>query len=424
MKTLRIPLTAILLSLLVLSTTAQDITPLISSRTLAVAQVDLQRLDLAAAERLLLETLPAAEPDAARREKVRQEIVTHLMQARGWQNRLREAGARQVYGLLSLEGAMSGSGYGFVGVEEGKAQAVADLLATLLPRGQDGGLAVETFGGGVLFGPPNLIQTAKETKAEARPEMLEALRASDAPVRLILAPPTDLIRGLAALLPALPNRFGGGTAEPMVRGLQWASLSADLADQNQTFRLIIAARDATAAQAIGRLLGMLSDDLAARADIPAAKDVLAKLKAAPDQANRFVITLERAPALTLFGEVLAQSRAKATQAVSMSHIRQILVACHMYANDREGQWPDNLQTLVGTRYVARPEVIRNPRSPGGEGSYVYVKPQEPMSRLPNPGAVVIVHEALEGTGGKVAVGFADGHVELLPAEDVRKRIAQ
>ena len=75
------------------------------------------------------------------------------------------------------------------------------------------------------------------------------------------------------------------------------------------------------------------------------------------------------------------------------------------------------------KYLDRPDVLKNPRSPGGEGLFVYVKPKETLNKIQSTTTTVMIHEPLQGNESpQIAVGFADGHVEYLPRAEAEKQV--
>jgi beta-lactamase regulating signal transducer with metallopeptidase domain len=119
--------------------------------------------------------------------------------------------------------------------------------------------------------------------------------------------------------------------------------------------------------------------------------------------------------VTLF---LSGPRAKAKFETSASHIRQLLMATIMYANDNKNAlpegFPDDLKPYLGGKEA---ELLANPRAPGKEVGYVYVRPAASLSQLPHPSETVIMYEATDAWGDGLCVGFADGHVEVVKDRD-------
>ena len=61
----------------------------------------------------------------------------------------------------------------------------------------------------------------------------------------------------------------------------------------------------------------------------------------------------------------------------------------------------------------------NPRDPQRTPAYIYIKPP-PQKELHNPDRLVVVYEAHDPGARQIAVGFADGHVEVLNEDAFKK----
>ena len=157
------------------------------------------------------------------------------------------------------------------------------------------------------------------------------------------------------------------------------------------------------------------------------KEAIAGLRPKADEAHRLTLSIDGTTAGGAFGEGvvagLKNARENARMAQAANHVRQLLLACLMYASDRNGEWPESFQQLVDLKYLDRPDILKNPRSEGGAGSFVYVRPKVPMNKHPDTTGTVMVHEPLQGADpAKFVVGFLDGHVEFLPKAEAEKRI--
>ena len=98
---------------------------------------------------------------------------------------------------------------------------------------------------------------------------------------------------------------------------------------------------------------------------------------------------------------------------SASNMKQILLACIMYAQDNKDQWPDSLQDLTPRRLAG--DTLINPGQPERENGYIYIKPSTPISPQQ-----VVLYEAHDSWGDGINVGFVDGHVEFIEKESMFK----
>ncbi len=116
---------------------------------------------------------------------------------------------------------------------------------------------------------------------------------------------------------------------------------------------------------------------------------------------------------------LSRARTLSKRTVSGSNLRQIGVACEIYAYDHQGQYPPDLQTLVAAGDITD-KSLEAPAGPGGP-SYAYIAGHTTSS----PPHWVVAYEDYPGITKGANVLFADGHVEFIqPLSRVEERIAQ
>jgi len=105
---------------------------------------------------------------------------------------------------------------------------------------------------------------------------------------------------------------------------------------------------------------------------------------------------------------------KVGRLLSAVNMDRILKACRKYVNEHDGQWPDSLQVL--TKYGVDKETFVNPRQPGRDVGYVYLKPPASPSE-----SRIVLYEAHDAWNGGINVGFADYHVEFMKNESDFKK---
>lgn len=98
---------------------------------------------------------------------------------------------------------------------------------------------------------------------------------------------------------------------------------------------------------------------------------------------------------------------------SAKNMNKILLNCLAYAQEHKDQWPDSLQNL--SAYGLTADDLMNPRYPGAETGYVYVKPGTPLSP-----SQVVLYEKCDSWADGINVGFVDGHCEFVTEESVFK----
>ena len=118
-----------------------------------------------------------------------------------------------------------------------------------------------------------------------------------------------------------------------------------------------------------------------------------------------VIAAGGATAASLALPAMSQSRAGAKRAVSMSNLRGIGMACRLYANDHNEEYPASLDTLLEEGMITS-QTLQSPYAPGRTDSYVYIAGQSVGSDSRN----VVVYELVENEDAATVL-FGDGHCE-------------
>jgi prepilin-type processing-associated H-X9-DG protein len=115
---------------------------------------------------------------------------------------------------------------------------------------------------------------------------------------------------------------------------------------------------------------------------------------------------------------IARARDQARRVASMSNLKQIGLACIMYADDNNGSFPADLQGLQ--KYLGSPEVLESPRKPKDftGPSYIYVPGQTRDTDMHN----VLVYENPEFSKDRVNALFPDGHVEAMQPDQFRQEL--
>jgi len=118
---------------------------------------------------------------------------------------------------------------------------------------------------------------------------------------------------------------------------------------------------------------------------------------------------------------LSRARNQARRVASMSNLKQIGLALHMWAEDNDGRFPDELGKLEP--YVSGgSRVWESPRKPVGfEGpSYLYIPGQTRKMDYHN----MLVYENPAFCRDGVNAVFLDGHVEFLKPDEFRRKLEE
>jgi prepilin-type processing-associated H-X9-DG protein len=108
---------------------------------------------------------------------------------------------------------------------------------------------------------------------------------------------------------------------------------------------------------------------------------------------------------------LAKAKDQSQRVVSMNNLKQIGLACMMYANDHNGEFPPNLEVLVKDGHLTD-KILVSPRKPTGHSgpSYIYIAGQKTSSPIEN---ILAYEDPSFAKDGKRIALFLDGHVEAL-----------
>lgn len=409
---------------------AKKIEPFLDESTLFVAHVDMTKAD------------PA--PVAAKVKEMMMKIVPQEQQAEGmarfekdvnvgrqWMADFTKAGANDYFAVISMSGFPDFPIYAIVPLKKGaNGEAIAKLLNGDVKT--PGSAHAEVRGNVVVWGTPKMLDSLKTLKAQARPELAKAFEAAgDSAAQLLIVPSADTRKVLIELAPAMPAGPLLDAKDPITRGIVWAGIGVkNLPDLEMN--VVIQSPDADAAKLLGdtvtRLVGigkqMISRELANVPQVAAMigdLDVLAKGFTPTVAGDRVTFHLDTNQSLIVSGVMLpaiARARMQASQSVSMSNMKQILLGCIMYAEDHK-EFPPDIQTLMKGRAGLPPQVFKQPQMPQKEIGYTYLQPVKAA-----PANQVILYEAWDTPPARIAVGFADGHVESMEYSSFEKVLAQ
>ncbi len=297
----------------------RTIAPFVDSDVIAVVQLDLARGNLGALAARLAGDRPTGI--VAERTKV----------LPGWSERLRRAGARDLYVVISLDDL---PGPPVVVVPLGPGADAAEIGRLLCGRG--GGPApfafhaCATIRDAVVAGTPTALERIRNLKPAERPDLAAAFAAvgdEAMGVRIVLAPSPDTRRVFEELVPTLPRELGGGPITELTRGVVW--VAAGLDGPRPSFGLVIAAPSAEAARALQRRGPALAAFLEKS---PFGRDVprLVSQLNVDVAADRVRLTADAEVAASLMDAVLQPVRDAAAQAQCTNNEKQIALAMHNY----------------------------------------------------------------------------------------------
>lgn len=120
---------------------------------------------------------------------------------------------------------------------------------------------------------------------------------------------------------------------------------------------------------------------------------------------------------------LAKARTQAQRVISMNNLKQIGLACILYADAHNGSLPASLQSLVDAGQIPA-KVLQSPRgsSAGAKPFYLYLSGQTTQQK--DPALTIVAYEDPDQTREGVNAVFMDGHVEFLRHEAFQKRLEE
>jgi hypothetical protein len=318
------------------ATAAWRLAPFLDEQAFAVARVDLTGLNLNdIADRLArLTGLDAGQFAPARRA------------ARDVTDRFRQAGARELYAVVSLADLPMPGPFVLVPLGEGaNADEVRRALSVL------GTETVETIHGVVFAGGKAARERLRGLKPAARPGLESALAAVAAtPVQLVFVPGPDLRRIVEETMPKLPPQVGGGPSTILTHGVRWAALGLETKPK-LALKLTVQSKDAAAARALadaaGRGLRWAAQQEEARRVLPKMDELVTALTPQVT-GDRLTLTIdESAPVVAqASATLLARARSAAGRAQSSNNLKQIALAWHNY-HDVHKAFPADIKSKDG-----------------------------------------------------------------------------
>ncbi len=119
---------------------------------------------------------------------------------------------------------------------------------------------------------------------------------------------------------------------------------------------------------------------------------------------------------------LGRAREQAKRTVSLNNLKQIALACLLYADEHEGKFATDLQKLYP--YHRNTKLFESPRKPKGfDGpSYIYVAGL--TLRMRRPQVIIIAYENPAYCSDGICAAFLDGHCEWLKPAGFLQRLEE
>ncbi len=307
---------------------AQTLSPLVNNQTLLVAHVDLTKLQPAEAFDQLADLLKLSSHD--------REASASL--ARPWTETakaLSQAGAGDLFVLLSMEDLPAGDFVTVVPIRTGVDQATVEKQLTIAPHYGEVGAAAHRVGDLLVVAQPRELANVKKLSPAARPELAAALAAVEgSTAQIVLMPSAETRRAIEEIMPMLPKEIGGTASRVFTQGAQWIVAGLDLPPQKLDARLVIQSASAEAAAALNaelpRLLQTLGQLPIVQSSVPKFAEFAGELR--PTVAgDRLTLQRSSVTALaSLLTPPLEIGRLQTARARSMNNLKQIMLAMFNY----------------------------------------------------------------------------------------------
>ncbi len=309
---------------------ARAIAPFVDGQTVAVAHVDLSRLD---ADALLDWVAEVGRVEKTELEETRREW-------RGWLADFTKAGGNDLYFVLNLNDLPRELIGTIVPLADGvDAQALRRVLERI---GMFQQLHLETHGQVLLGGGEAVRKRLKTVKPVERPALAKAFAAAgDTAAQLVVLPPPDTRRIVEELLPTLPPQLGGGSTRPLTHGVQWAALGVDLPPK-YSIRLSLQSPDAESAEklkdALVPILKSAAQQRGARDFYPDIGRLAESLVPRVDK-DRLTLAASDKELKGFLPIVVRRVYLYTTRGKSVRRLQQLALAMHNYAGAYKNRLP-------------------------------------------------------------------------------------
>jgi hypothetical protein len=316
---------------------AKAIAPFLSGQTIALAHIDVTRVDV--------ERLAALFTDVA--QLAPEEVTPFKQAAQPWIVAFKNAGGKDIYLLANAEDLPQPVSV-VVPVEGG---ANADSLVQLLrgpksaqlgsfmpfPIGTD---TIEKVDGAIFAGSKAALARYRAGQPASRPEVSQAFAAAgDTAAQLLLLPTADIRRVFEEMIPMLPGAVGDGPSTTITHGLRWAAIGVD-GPPKAALQLVIQSRDAASARSFHAFLEnsfkALAQEKQVRRSLPNADNIL-PLLVPTVTADRLTLKFDlRDPRVLTALAPLATQYAHRDRCVN--NLKQIVMALYYY-HDSHSKFP-------------------------------------------------------------------------------------
>jgi prepilin-type processing-associated H-X9-DG protein len=398
--------------------------------TLGVIVMDMSRLDMNALQTWMAAGITQNISDKSKQDLMIQSSAEELKTSQTWIDNFTKAGGTNLYVILDLSVIQQNPPVMVVRLAPGaNAHAIGAILQSGDPKGPSGpqpkapqsgpgSSYSEQDGDAVICADPEQHQQIAQNPGVMRPEIAEAMTlAGDSPMRVGIAPSIAAVTMLATMMPQLPPSLGGAATAAVVGGIKAIGVGVQLPPQGS---LVLNAdcKDHTSALLLKTMLdAAINTALAASHGSVDAPRVVAALSPTV-QDTQVLIHPDRQQSnylQTVAMQMIIKLRERALVTQAISQVQQLNMLCLMYANDHNGQFPPDADTLKPPA-----NLLKDPNHPDQPTGFTYLAPKAKVTDAAS--TTVLWYENLPATAGKSVVGFVDGHVELQTAAQLKQAL--
>lgn len=324
---------------------AKKIAPLMEPQTFAVVHVQLDKLDHTALVKLATKIADLKPLEATMLELPLNIGLTTL----------KKNGAKEVFGVFSLEGFPFEPGFAAIPVaDEATGKNIATALKNFLQlKSPQEAALVHDINGFVLIAGKNTVQRLTKLQPAAVSHLDKALAAfPKADARLAVVLPDALRKSLGELIPQFPAELGGSKTVPLLKGFQFFAAGVTITP-NLSVEAVLKASDAKTAGSIRAVLleGMnwfknLVKKEALEPSLAVHVEKAVTLLTPKQDKDQLTWTLTEEEIVPIANQLVAKARKAASMAVDANNLKQIGLALHSY-HDVHKHFPTNIYDKNG-----------------------------------------------------------------------------